>query len=93
MGRHSECNAGSLVVWHPQEQIKVDAYMSAAARKLVCDLAQRRREVQEHDDFLRCKVELARSQMDEGLHFSGGEVVAEFSAKLATEQCKAKPSA
>jgi predicted transcriptional regulator len=70
-----------------------DAFMAAAeaarrpasqiVRELMRDYVQRQREEREYDEFLRRKVDAARSSMRAGHGRSDDEVEAEFAARRA----------
>ena len=48
------------------------------------EFVQRQREAREYDEFLRRKVDVARSSMRAGLGRSNDEVEAEFAARRAS---------
>ena len=52
-------------------------------RELMREFVQRQREAREYDEFLRRKVDAARSSMRAGLGRSNDEVEAEFAARRA----------
>lgn len=54
---------------------------SQILRELMREFVQRQQQAREYDDFLRNKVEEARTQIQAGLHQSNEEVSAEFAAK------------
>ena len=54
---------------------------SQVLRELMREFVQRQREAREYDEFLRRKVEAARSSMSAGLGRSNEEVEAEFAAR------------
>jgi t-SNARE complex subunit (syntaxin) len=68
-----------------------DAFMAEAAlndrsasqivRELMRDYIEQRREAREYKEFLRSKVEDARTQMRAGLGHTNAEVEAEFAAR------------
>lgn len=70
-----------------------DAFIAEAAaahrpasqilRDLMRDFVQRQREARDYEDFVRRRVETARSERQTGLSFSNEEVEAEFSARRA----------
>jgi predicted transcriptional regulator len=51
---------------------------SQVVRELMCEFVQRQREAREYDQFLRHKVEIARSSMHAGLGRSNEEVEADL---------------
>ena len=56
---------------------------SQVLRELMREFVQRQREAREYDEFLRRKIEAARSSMRAGLGRSNDEVEAEFAARRA----------
>ena len=56
---------------------------SQVLRELMREFVQRQREAREYDEFLRRKVDVARSSMHTGVGRSNEEVEAEFSARRA----------
>lgn len=56
---------------------------SQVVRELMRDFVKNQREAREYDDFLRHKVESARTSMRAGLGQSNEEVEAEFAARRA----------
>lgn len=56
---------------------------SQVLRELMREFVQRQREAREYDEFLRGKVDAARSSMRAGLGRSNDEVEAEFAARRA----------
>jgi hypothetical protein len=56
---------------------------SQVVRELMRDFVQHQREAREYDEFLRDKVETARSSMRADLGQSNDEVEAEFAARRA----------
>ena len=57
---------------------------SQVVRELMREFVQRQREAREHDEFLRRKVEVARSSMRAGQGASSEEVEAEFATRRAS---------
>lgn len=57
---------------------------SQVVRELMREFVQRQREAREHDEFLRRKVEVARSSMRAGRGASNEEVEAEFATRRAS---------
>lgn len=57
---------------------------SQVMRELMREFVQRQREAREYDEFLRHKVDVARSSMRAGLGRSNDEVEAEFAARRAS---------
>ncbi|MGO1080694.1 hypothetical protein [Inquilinus sp. CA228] len=62
---------------------------SQVVRELMREFIQRRREEREYDEFLRRKVEIARSSMRAGRGRSNEVVEAEFAAQRAELQREA----
>jgi hypothetical protein len=60
-----------------------DRPASQIIRELMRDYVKRQREAREYDDFLRRKVEIARTQIRGGLSRSNDEVSAEFAESRA----------
>ena len=56
---------------------------SQVLRELMREFVQRQREARDYEDFVRRRVETARSERQTGLSFSNEEVEAEFSARRA----------
>ena len=56
---------------------------SQVLRELMREFVQRQRDAREYDEFLRRKVEAARSSMGAGLGRSNEEIEAEFAARRA----------
>ena len=56
---------------------------SQVIRELMREFVRRQRDARDYDAFLLRKVEAARAQKREGLHFSNEEVEAEFAASRA----------
>ena len=56
---------------------------SQVMRELMREFVQRQQEAREYDDFLRRKVDLARSSMQAGLGRPNDDVEAEFAARRA----------
>ena len=56
---------------------------SQVMRELMREFVQRQREAMAHDDFLRGKVDAARSSMGAGVGRSNDEVETEFAARRA----------
>jgi predicted transcriptional regulator len=54
---------------------------SQVVRELMREFVQRQREAREHDEFVRRKVEVARSSMRAGQGASSEEVEAEFATR------------
>lgn len=54
---------------------------SQVLRELMREFVQRQREARKYDEFLRRKVEVARTSMRAGLGRSNDDVEAEFSAR------------
>ncbi len=54
---------------------------SQVLRELMRDFVQRQREAGEYDEFMRRKIELARSSMRAGIGRSNEEVEAEFATR------------
>jgi hypothetical protein len=54
---------------------------SQIVRKLMREFIQRQREAREYEEFLRHKVEAARSSMSTGVVRSNDEIEAEFAAR------------
>jgi hypothetical protein len=57
---------------------------SQVLRELMREFVQRQREAREYDEFLRHKVDVARSSMRADLGQSNDEVEAEFAARRAS---------
>ena len=57
---------------------------SQVMRELMREFVQRQREAREYDEFLRRKVDVARSSMRADLGQSNDEVEAEFAARRAS---------
>jgi len=57
---------------------------SQVLRELMREFVQRQREAREYDEFLRRKVDVARSSMRADLGQSNDEVEAEFAARRAS---------
>ena len=57
---------------------------SQVVRELMREFVQRQREAREYDEFLRRKVEVARSSMRAGQGASSEEVEAEFATRRAS---------
>ncbi len=57
---------------------------SQVVRELMREFVQRQREAREHDEFLRRKVEVARSSLRAGRGASNEEVEAEFATRRAS---------
>lgn len=57
---------------------------SQVQRELLCEFVERQREAREYDEFLRRKVDAARSSMRAGLGGSNDGVEAEFAARRAS---------
>lgn len=55
-------------------------------RGLVREFVERQRG---YDSFLRRKVEIARAEIDAGLHYSDDEIEAEADARIAELECEA----
>jgi predicted transcriptional regulator len=62
---------------------------SQVVRELMREFVQRQREAREYDQFLRDKVELARSDMRAGQGRSNEDVEADFAARRAKAAGKA----
>lgn len=62
---------------------------SPILRELMREFVQRQRQVREYEDFLRGKVEDARTQILAGDYISGDDVEARFAAKRAQLLAKA----
>ena len=56
---------------------------SQIVRDLMRDFVQRQREARDYEEFVRRRVETARSERQAGLSFSNEEVEAEFAARRA----------
>ncbi len=61
-----------------------DRPASQVLRELMREFVQRQRQAREYDEFLRHKVEAARSSMRAGKGRSNDEVEAEFAARRAS---------
>ncbi|MEI8158335.1 MAG: antitoxin of toxin-antitoxin stability system [Burkholderiales bacterium] len=59
---------------------------SQVLRELMREFVQRQRDARTYDDFLRSKVDAARSSMHAGIGRSNDEVEAEFAARRAGAQ-------
>jgi hypothetical protein len=57
---------------------------SQVLRELMREFVQRQRDAREYDDFLKVKVETARTSMRAGLGKSNDEVEAAFAARRAS---------
>ncbi len=57
---------------------------SQVLRELMREFVQRQRKAREYDEFLRSKVEAARSSMRAGLGRSNDEVEVDFTARRAS---------
>lgn len=62
---------------------------SQVLRELMREFVQRQREAREYDEFLRRKVDVARSSMRAGIGRSNEEVEAEFAARRASTASQA----
>lgn len=62
---------------------------SQVIRELMRDFVQRQRESRQYDEFLRRKVETARTSMQAGLGQSNAVVETEFAARRAGVSAKA----
>lgn len=62
---------------------------SQVVRELMREFVQRQREAREYEEFLRQKVDVARSSMRAGLGRSNDEVEAEFAARRAKASSQA----
>jgi hypothetical protein len=60
-----------------------DRPASQLVREMMRQFIQRQREAREYDEFLRRKVEIARTSMQAGIGRSNEEVEAEFAARRA----------
>jgi len=58
-----------------------DRPASQVMRELMRGYIEQRRQAREYDDYLRHKVDAARTQRDAGLYFSNEEVEAEAAAR------------
>lgn len=71
----------------PELRAEFMAEASAAHRpasQVLREFVQHQREAREHDEFLRRKVDVARTSMRAGLGRSNDEVEAEFAARRAS---------
>ena len=62
---------------------------SQVMRELMREFVQRQRQAREYDDFLRSKVDLARTSMQAGLGQANDEVEAVFAARRAAVASRA----
>jgi hypothetical protein len=56
---------------------------SQVVRDLMRDFVQRQREARDYEEFVRRRVETARSERQAGLSFSNEDIEAEFAARRA----------
>jgi predicted transcriptional regulator len=56
---------------------------SQVVRDLMREFIQHQRDARDYDEFLRRKVQIARAQREDGMHFANEDVEAEFAALRA----------